>query len=324
MDSLIEMEIVEKFTSNNLFNARGEDIMCGYCIEEGIVYSLLEDEQAINKVDFLAPIFILESHNYFGTMTKIRNLSNFSRLIDVVFCRVWETLINEENDDAYQRISIKCGADTIDKFLSKIKGNQDHPSWHLLGDSNLYLSESNWKMFIDNKELLIRNSENTLALYHKWWIQGGNKETSDPGQRLEETGMMDPIDNTAPKEWDKFYSSFPFVFFSLNFLLRHKDSSDIIKKIALGKPSNVPDFSGYDLFLQRKAFAVCVKKYGVSFIIENYDDIRLELIGYVLLKKLICNEEMVVLKEHLLSHSHWVMGMNVDEVQQLITTNNHR
>jgi len=303
--------------------------MCGYCIEGGIVLDFIEHEQSESESEdesrFLADeLFLLESYDYLGAMTKMQNSINFSRLIDVVFCRVWETLVNEEYYGALQRVSVLFGADTINKFLSKIKGNHNHSSWNLLGNSKLYFDKSKWEIFINNKELLIRNSENTLASYYRWWIQGENKKTSDPTQRMEETGIMDPIDNTIPKEWDKFYSSFPFVYFSLLFLLKHQDNSDIIKRIALEDPNDVPDFLGYDLYLQRKAFAACVKKYGVSFIIENYDDIRLELIYYALLKKSICNKDAAVLRVHLLSHSHWSMGISTDEVLQFIAIQNQQ
>ena len=205
-----------------------------------------------------------------------------------------------------------------------MKNNHDHSSWNLLGNSNLYFDKSKWEIFINNKELLIRNSENTLASYHRWWIQGENMKMSDPSQRMEETGIMDPIDDTTPEEWDKFYSSFPYLYFSLLFLLKHQDNSEIIRRIALSDRNVVPDFLGYDLCLQRKAFVACVKKYGVSFIIENYDDIRLELIYYALLKKSICNEDKTVLREYLQSHSHWLMGISTSEVLELIEIQNQR
>jgi len=52
----------------------------------------------------------------------------------------------------------------------------------------------------------------------------------------------------------------------------------------LNCPHDVPDFTGNDLWLQRKAFLFCVKKYGLEFILDNLNKIRFELIYYILLK----------------------------------------
>jgi len=127
-------------------------------------------------------------------------------------------------------------------------------------------------------------------------VLGENKEFSDPGKRMEETGIMDPIENTTPKDWDKFFSLFPVAYFSFLILARHKIDAKILRQIALECPRDVPSFTGNDLWLQRKAFAVCVKYYGVQFILDNYDDIRLEMIYYSLLKESICVADLDVLK----------------------------
>jgi hypothetical protein len=92
--------------------------------------------------------------------------------------------------------------------------------------------------------------------------------------------------------------------FSFLYLAKYKTDAEIIKKIALNNPYCVPEFDGYDLWLRRKALIVCIKKYGIQFITENYTQIELDLVYYVLLRTQQTKKELEVLKEHLISHSY--------------------
>lgn len=301
--------------------------MCGYCIESWIILNFIEREQNRGQVkleNIWVPFYLQESNDFVGIMIKTRRFGNFPGSIDIAFCRTWEILINKEYDGVYQSMEDQFGTESINEFLFKMRNNCDCASWDLLGNGNLYVDKSCWNKFIRNKKQLIDKSEETLILYHNWWIQGNNKETSDPQKRFKETGIMDPIDDTTPKDRDKFYLLFPSVFFSMLFLLKHQSNSDIIKRIAIEYPHDVPDFSGYDLWLQRKAFITCLKEHGVRFILEHYDDIRLELIYYALLKKSIFKTELNLLKEHLLSHPHGDTIIDSDSVLQLIGNQNHK
>ena len=301
--------------------------MCGYCIESWIILNFIEREQTRRQVKLennWVPFYLQESKDFVGIMIKTRKFGNFPGSIDIAFCRTWEILLNKKYDGVYQSMEDQFGTESINEFLFKMRNNRDCASWNSIGNGNLYVDKSCWNKFVRNKKQLIEKSEETLILYHNWWIQGNNKETSDPQKRFQETGIMDPIDDTTPKDWDKFYLLFPSVFFSLLFLLKHQSNSDIIKRIAIEYPHDVPDFFGYDLWLQRKAFITCLKEYGVRFILEHYDDIRLELIYYALLKESIFKTELNLLKEHLLSHPHGDTVIDSDSVLQLIGNQNHK
>jgi hypothetical protein len=142
---------------------------------------------------------------------------------------------------------------------------------------------------------------------------------------MKKTGIMDPIEDTPPKEWNRFYLFFPAVSFSLSFLSRHQSRSDIIKRIAIETPQNVPHFSGYDLWLQRKAFIVCLNEYGIQFIIDHYDKLRFELICYALLKNAISNKsEFYILEKIISSRDHFEIGLGSDSVLRLIDKLRHQ
>ena len=51
---------------------------------------------------------------------------------------------------------------------------------------------------------------------------------------------------------------------------------------------------------------------------ENYEEIRLELIYYSILQKSISMIDLGVLKEYLLSHDHWADGIDADSVVRLV------
>lgn len=297
--------------------------MCGYCIEGGITLDFIERQRISEKIEFennWVPIYLQESMNFPEIIDKIKTFDNFPGSIDIAFYRLWETFLNQEYSGIFNCLVNEYGDKAIDDYLVGLKNNYHNENWKYLGVSELYINKSSWDHFLGNVNQLIEDSESTLKSYFDFWICGENKEISDPEKRMEETGIMDPIENTAPKDWDSFYTLFPIVFFSFLIIKRFKNDSATLRRIALQSPHDVPDFLGYDLWLQRKAFVVCVKNYGIQFVLDNYDDIRLELIYYALLKDSICTEDLDVLNNHISSHEHWVNGVDSDSVVELINS----
>ena len=302
--------------------------MCGYCVEAGIILDFIEHEKLSGQVEFenfWVSNYLQESENFPGIIQKLKKFNDFPSSIDIAFCRVWEMFINNEYDTAYKGLEAGLDKESIKKFLIRFYDSDDCKKWGALGDRNLYVDKQYWDRFMENKQPLIDNSIKTLMSYYDWWILGNTKEISDPADRMEKTGIMDPIEDTPPKEWNRFYLFFPAVFFSLSLLSRHQSKSDIIKRIAIETPQNVPDFSGYDLWLQRKAFIVCLKEYGIQFIIDHYDKLRFELISYALLKNAISNKsEFYILEKIISSRDHFEIGLGSDSVLRLINKLRHQ
>ena len=88
--------------------------------------------------------------------------------------------------------------------------------------------------------------------------------------------------------------------------------------VLLNCPHDVPDFTGNDLWLQRKGFISCVKKYGVEFILDNLNKIRFELIYYILLKTDMKVDLSRLRKAILSENEHFTFGMESEQVIELI------
>ncbi len=95
---------------------------------------------------------------------------------------------------------------------------------------------------------------------------------------------MDPSDNTTLAEWNRFDTLYPAISFALSYIINQHNNSEFIQKIALTNLKDAPDTWGKDLWLQRRTMIACVKRTGLSFIVDNLNQIRYELIYYVLLK----------------------------------------
>ena len=240
---------------------------------------------------------------------RSRHLSDgrFQRLLDITFCRIWESLIQNGHfrHDGFQAIEPFLEAryaieryyrhDAIEKFLSKIRDSDMH-AFAPLGDLRMYHDTSCWEALIAKTDQLILESNKMLKLYCRWWIDDREDETSNPTSQT----MNDEA---------SFYQLFPVIWFSLMVLLKHQSDSDMVKRIALETTHHLHDFDGYDLCLQRRAFLACIRHHGVAFVLEHDEDLRRELIYYALLKRAFRESDMAQLEEHLnanLSHDAFV------------------
>lgn len=304
--------------------------MCGFCIEGLMTLDFLESEML--NTEFVmesewTPIYVQEANNFIEILKKIKNIDGFSGSIDVAFCRLYEVYISrgfqssifdyivsvyEKNELAkFFGDRAECGAKMSSSLIPQ-------EFWSRLWSQDTYRNQSAWENFTNDTDSLVKDSESLLKNYCDWWILGKDKEESDPMQRMEETGVMDPIDDTPESERKKFYFVFPSLYFALSVLHRYRPNSEVINFIALNCPKNTPDFPGYDLWLQRQAFLVCIQEYGVPFIREHLEDIRLELIAYAVLKLQMTTEERESIKDIVSKYQYGVMVLEPDNVTQLI------
>lgn len=112
---------------------------------------------------------------------------------------------------------------------------------------------------------------------------------------------MNHIDNTILAEWNKFDALYPAISFALSYIINHHSDSESIQRIALTNLEDVPDMWGKDLWLQRKDMIAYVKRHELAFIMENLNQIRYELIYYVLLKTETNPIELNTLRKAILS-----------------------
>jgi hypothetical protein len=295
--------------------------MCGYCIEGGVALDFIQCEKASEMVELdnnWVSIYVRETDNVLDVVSRIKKFSDFSDSIDSAFYRIWEDLVFQQHRGLYKAITHEFSTDSLEKFLRKLRNKNDSKAFEALGGTDLYVDSSRWDQFIINKEQLIEESEKILNDYYEFWILGNNKEKSDSAKNMAEAKIIDPIGGMALEDWDRFNLSFPMVCFSFLILARYKSDSKAITRIALKRPVNSPGWIGNDLWLERKAFNVCVKNHGIQFILDNYKDIRFEQIYYYLLKEPVCVEDLDVLKDHLQTGYPETYSIDPDSVVELI------
>lgn len=235
-------------------------------------------------------------------------------MVDLAFCRLYNHYFAHGFDvELFNILQDKFGHEAVQAYLTRRQASSSAFKAEL-SDINLLSNEICWNRFIAEKEKILKNALGLLNFYHDWGLLGIGKEKSGPLQRMEQTGIMDPIDNTTLAEWNRFNALYPSISFALSYIINHHSDSEIIQKIALTNLTDEPDTWGKDLWLQRRTMIACVKRDGLVFITENLNQIRFELIYYVLLKTNISTAELDKLKEAILAEDeHPMQGMMESE-----------
>ena len=291
--------------------------MCGYCYE-GIMLHVVETGHRGTKGYRFS--YLQESDDIKTEIQQLEDPNNPEPLIDLAFCRLYDHYFAHGFDvELFNILQDKFEHEAVQSYLDRRQSSSSAFEAEL-SNINLLSNETFWTQFIADKERNLKVSLDLLNSYHDWWLLGIGKEKSDPDERIEETGIMDPIDNTTLSEWNKFDAIYPAISFALSFIIHHHGNSEIIQKIALTNLKDVPDTWGKDLWLQRKAMIACVKRNGLSFIVDNLNQIRYELIYYVLLMADASSSELKKLKEAILVvDEHPMQGMmEADHVFELM------
>ncbi len=274
--------------------------MCGLCVESHLM-ELLGEESSKNapvsaehlNVGLLIEPYTQESNFLMHALKYARDLEMENQALYVLHCRALEEIalrpdsamdsslalmVLVKHYHSYQRFAVSTfKPDSIADLLP-------HTDWKLIFDPDFIFAKKQWPAFLEGPELL-QQSRVLLEEYCLWWLDGENQEKNDLEQNLAETGVMDPIEDIASTQWDKFYSLFPAHYFALVCLSRHDPGSSVIQRIALSDTNGVPDFPGYDLWLKRKALLYAVQANGDDFLLDNAGiNLSLDLVYYAFLK----------------------------------------
>ena len=282
--------------------------MCGYCVEVSMLLNILKPENKMVDMEYHnnAVICLQESKNCLEIINKLKALDGFAESIDLTFCRIWEAFIFQKYDKRYQSLITAFDDQSTNFFLANMSTHSENKIFERLWNKKLYADDKYWDQFISNKELLIENSLSVLNNYYQFWLLGKGKDLSDPN-------------STAPKDWQSFYAQFPLVYFSFLIIAKYQNAENIIRSIALTSPYSLPDLTANDLWLQRKAFIICVNQHGLQFIFDHYEEIRLELIYYILLKKIFCKSDLDLLKKFIQENERLSDGVTTNKIIECIT-----
>ena len=286
--------------------------MCGYCYE-GIMLHVVETGHRGTKGYRFS--YLQESDDIKTEIQQLEDPNNPEPLIDLAFCRLYDHYLTQGFDvELFNILQDKFGHTAVQAYLTRRQACSSEILKSELSNINLLSDETCWNQFIADKESIRKNTMDLLNLYYDWWLLGIGKEKSEPDERIEEIGIMDSIVSATLAEWNKFNALYPTLSFALSYIINHHSDSEIIRSIALTNLENAPDTWGKDLWLQRRAMISCVKRNGLTFIVDNLNQIRYELIYYVLLKIEMESTELNKLKEAILTETeHPMQGMMESE-----------
>ena len=230
--------------------------MCGYCIEHGYFECLANGNTEAEGYEFTQVI---------SNQEKSTEL-NYSGLSSAI-------------SSSKQHVSLPNKG--VKQAKNQVRGNR------VQIDMNPHLSETSKKRLTDASIQILTN-------YYQWWLLGIGKQQSDGLQRLNETGILDPIMDTPTEEWQRFNKVFPTVYSSLNHLLKEDPDNPIIEQIAFTNAEGCPDFEALDLWLQRKAFIHYLQQQGTVKTLNNIvkKGNRIELLWYATMKLNLSGEDV--------------------------------
>ena len=192
----------------------------------------------------------------------------------------------------------------------------------MLFDPDFLFAKESWPDLLGREEV-VQECAHLLKDYHTWWLLGQGQKRNDLQQRLRETGVLDPIEDIAGAEWEVFYCLFPALYFALACLSRYSPDNTMLREIALTPPSGVPDFPGYDLWLQRKALICGIQNHGVDFLLRNIDSgLSLDLIYYALLKldKMKAHKQSILARLQAWQHNMQQGSFEAEDMQEYMDT----
>jgi hypothetical protein len=129
-----------------------------------------------------------------------------------------------------------------------------------------------------------------LRFYIRWWLKGKGLEKNDLPQKLEEEGILDPVEDVKSDEKTAFQTIFRALWFSLNFLGQFPASRNILREIVTNNPAGIPCFDAHDLWLQRRAALLLYDNAGLAPFLEK--GCRSSLLYYLDLKRGLSTKEL--------------------------------
>jgi len=273
--------------------------MCGHCLQEAMLQPLKRELRTNAPVsldqlgELLLQPYSQESNFLLHCLKYARELGMEDEILSILHCRALEEIMLRPDSALHNSLALAALAKhyhAYRRFMATklqpeaIRNQLPHESWGFLFDPDFLFTKEKWTNFLDRRGLL-RECAALLQSYHVWWLQGEGQEKNDLHQRLSKTGVLDPIEDIAQAEWETFYSLYPALYAALAYLSQHDPEHQILQKIALTTPSGVPDFPGFDLWLQRKALIFGIQNHGADFLLENMNlGLSIDLIYYAILK----------------------------------------
>ncbi|MGM0641991.1 MAG: hypothetical protein ACQESN_11285 [Thermotogota bacterium] len=272
--------------------------MCGYCVEEAVI-SIIEQEIFLKKKMDEEQKYILLQESYAQETMFLDNALHLAKAVCaekdffyVLHSRALGEIAAQQNPYLKSSLNIDfngiftdCQDFISSRFnLPEITNILPHPSWSVIYTPDFIFSKEKNNYFFRNK-MLKEQCLYLLEYYNEWWLKNGKNETVQSKKSEDEDEVEDHMGGRPKEEWQKFYILFPAIYLALNYIIKNGHNFDIIRKLAFNDVSAVPDFPGYDLWLQRKSFLNLVRLNEAPYLINSISQgIRPVLIFYVFIK----------------------------------------
>ena len=248
--------------------------MCGHCIVEGYLMARFADPDNTTptRCELIhLDMALMHATDIRGALMSLRNTDRESQVTPVVaLCLVLELFMTEGYD---AELATWVDDRYVGTWQALAAGNQI-PG----GDTRLagmLQARQFWRSSQLLEELraspeIISEAESVLTAYRDWWLLGqGKVPVASPAERLRSRGLMDPIENTSPVDFERLYAGLPLVYLSAMLLARQPGSYPLLEELALTTPPSVPDFTGVDLWLQRRCLGWVINEIGEGFVRLN-------------------------------------------------------
>lgn len=271
-------------------------IVCGYCVEQVLINDILEQEWSTGKPiledqvhGILLPCHAQESNFILHSVKFARSRDMVDEVLPILHCRALEKIILRPESALETSLPQMALAKHYHEYQRTLPYTWPYesiinllpaPAWATLYWPEFVFSRKAWEDFMHIQDLLDQ-ATSLVQAYCTWWLQGHEQAKNDLQQRMDETGVLDPLEDINEHEWERFHSLFPALYFALCYLGGKGLNLDVVEKVALTSPNGVPLFSGHDLWLQRKAMTYLVSNKGASYLIQKIPPyLRLEPVYY--------------------------------------------
>lgn len=236
--------------------------MCGYCIETAVFADILAGERFDTHDLVCRPIHLQEASDWRSELQSW-DLDEHGAGAFVALCRIWS----------------ECVAGSMCKPLNEVLAPSALEALKGWLGTLAYPPAGQWMLTIDGRppgELPIELARASLGSYIHGWLQQANPDAG----------------------WDheKLYERFLGVSIALDILATAAPGDELLKVLATRAPRLAPFLDGLDLWLQRRALHACVAHWGVRFIDEHWEELRVEAILSIVIGNLLNNRQLTVLR----------------------------
>lgn len=249
--------------------------MCGYCTEIFARTACLpyhQDSPSEAEPNWL-DVHLQEVRNLPDTLTQLTTKSvTKPHIAFTVMCRALEILVKSGFESAiYQEllrhpmfsVAILTACSVYQELAAvnvETRLNPNEISW--IFEKDIYLVPGSLRQY--NDKVSEQACIELLNEYIAWWLEGGNIPHQDLNQRMEDFGIMDPIEDIPASERHLLTIRFPALLYALTRASATSDGEPVLWTIITRNPSGVPDFDGLDLWLQRRATQLHFDRHGLA------------------------------------------------------------